>query len=228
MVYLKKEYEIARKLRAQGKSILVIEKQVPVARSTLSLWLRNIPLTKIQRDRLIQNKYKALKNARKKAELWHRGQKAARLKLAKDQARETLSKVDLKDNSILELAMAMLYLGEGFKKSDATALGNSDPAVLKIFVNVLARCYNVSAATLNCELHLRFDQSAPREKKYWSAQLGIPIERFKYVAFDARTKNSKTYTHYHGVCTVRASSVAIQRKLINIGKQFTEALIVRA
>lgn len=122
----------------------------------------------------------------------------------------------------------MLYLGEGFKKVPQTGLGNADPVVLKVFVRILQICYSISPEDLSCQLHLRSDQSALREKRYWSKELGIPINRFKFVNFDSRTKGSKTYKDYHGVCAVRVRDIAIQRKLVSIAKQFTEIVTRRA
>ncbi len=62
-------------------------------------------------------------------------------------------------------------------------------------------------------------------KKYWSHELHVPLERFKYTAFDKRTVGRPTYPHYKGVCLIHCGNVAIQRKLIYLGKVYSRKII---
>src|SRR3989344_5363925 len=212
-------------LRQKGKSIRDIEMRLKVPRSTLSGWLRDIPLTTKQKEKLFQNWRNALVVARKKAVLWHNEEKVKRLALAKVEARETLKKIKTNNIAILELALAMLYLGEGSKKAEETSMGNYDPLILKTFIAILKKVYEIDAARIRCELYLRADQNIQHMKIFWSKTLNIPIENFKNVNLDKRTANSKTYENYKGVCMVRYGNVAIKRKLLNISSLFCEKLI---
>ncbi len=45
------------------------------------------------------------------------------------EAKIVLNKLDLKDKAVLELALAILYLGEGTKKSSGFRMSNSDPMI---------------------------------------------------------------------------------------------------
>ena len=56
-----KEKEMAIELRKQGHSYSEILKKVPVAKSTLSLWLRSVGLAKQQKQRLTEKRLAALK-----------------------------------------------------------------------------------------------------------------------------------------------------------------------
>ncbi|MFO0704884.1 MAG: hypothetical protein U0517_02855 [Candidatus Andersenbacteria bacterium] len=228
MVYLKEEYKRAIFLRSKGKTFTEIKKQVLVSKGTLSLWLRDVPMASRFEKKISSRKRKALHFARVKAAAWHRRQKELRLMVADEQAKATLNQIDLTHVPTLELALALLYLGEGFKKVPQTGLGNTDVSVLRIFVQLLKSCYGILPAELNCQLHLRYDQNELREKKYWSKALGIPLVKFKFTAFDKRTKNSKTYKGYHGVCAIRVRDIAIQRRLVSIGKQFAGLANTRA
>ena len=143
MVRLTEKHALAVKLRTGGKSIIYLEKKLGVSRSTLSLWLRRVPLTASGEVILRRRKLRALLLARKKASQWHRQQKRNRLEKAAELAAETLATINLKHSATLELAVAMLYMGEGFRKGDVTGLGNSDPLVLKVFVAAMRRCFSV-------------------------------------------------------------------------------------
>ena len=136
----------------------------------------------------------------------------------------TLAGVDIKDRKLIDIALSMLYLGEGFKTSK-TGMGNSDPLILKFFLKNMIDVYNLDINKIRFELHLRYDQNSMQMKKYWSQQLKVPIARFSYVSFDKRTKGQKTYPHYKGVCLIDCANIAIQRKLIYLSRKFCELYI---
>jgi hypothetical protein len=223
---ISKWYELKPKaivLRKNGTSIREVEKILKIPRSTLSGWFRNIKLTKSQKIRLDTNWQKALYNARKHAVIWHNHQKELRMKIAQDEAIQTLNKIKLKDKSVLELALAMIYMGEGSKKN-VTSLGNTNPLILKFFIKSLSILYKIDKTEIRCELHLRNDQNAQKMIKYWSKEISIPKNRFTATK-DKRPIKSKTYPNYMGVCVVRCGKIAIQRKLGFIGEGFCNKIV---
>ncbi|HEY4513789.1 MAG TPA: hypothetical protein VJH69_00505 [Candidatus Paceibacterota bacterium] len=142
------------------------------------------------------------------------------MQVAADEAAKTLARIDHANDDIAELALALLYFGEGMKKTSSTAMGNSDPLILRFFVRMLQRLYQVPLADMTCELHLRADQDAKKMIRFWSRTLGIPSANFGKPSYDPRTAGRPTYSHYKGVCIVRCARVAIQRKLIYIAETF--------
>lgn len=212
--------ETAIELRKNGVSMTVIERKFGIPRSTLSGWFKGIPLTEEQRTKLMKNSYDGWKRARVKAHEWHRTQKALRLLTAKQEAIKTLGKIELTDE-VLDLAFAMLYLGEG-AKNGTTSLASSDPKILKFVLKVLERNYGVTKDMVRCELHLRADQDPETSKQYWSLELGVPLDRFRGCYIDQRSAGRPTYEHYKGVCVLYCGSVAIQRKLIYLYNLFCE------
>lgn len=217
--------EEAIKLRKEGFSITKIENQLGISRSTLSGWFRKIKLTENQRRILLQNQRNALVEARKKAVLWHNEQKRKRLTEAKRTARETLERINTGNNDFFELALAFLYLGEGAKKNPETAIGSSDPIILKFFLAAMKNIYKVNINNIKCELSLRADQNSEKIKQYWAMTLGLPIDNFKQVNIDNRTKGRATYSYYKGVCHLRCGNIAIQRKLVLLANLFCEKMI---
>jgi len=209
-------------MRKHGASIREIESKLGIPRSTLSLWLSRIPISEHVKKSLKKRADQALFKARVEAVKWHNAQKAARLEQAQDGARQSLAKIGVARPEIVELALAMLYLGEGSKKNSQTIMGNSNPLILKFFVTAIQRLYNLPPAAFTCHLHLRADQDPERMKRYWSRALGIPRNNFRKALVDTRTKGSPTYPDYKGVCAVDCSRVAIQRKLIYIANAFCE------
>jgi hypothetical protein len=215
----------ATKLRKNGFSIGKIERRLGIPRSTLSGWLKNIKLSQEQKEKLLQDWKNALVKARKKAVLWHNAQKKKRLEEAKREALKTLEKINVNDLSVIELSLAMLYLGEGAKTTDQTALGSSDPLILRFFLAIVRGVYNLDIGKIRCELNLRADQDPEEMKRFWAKTLKLPLANFKYVNSDQRTIGSKTYPDYKGVCHIKCGNVAIQRKLIHISNLFCKKII---
>lgn len=219
-----KWYELkskAIKLRQKGTSLREVEKILKIPKSTLSGWFKNIKLTQKQQEKLKSNVLRVLAKARREAVKWHNKQKELRLIFAENQAKEVLSKLNIEDVSIMELALSMLYLGEGAKQG-RTLLGNSDPMILKFFINALKKIYKLDVNKFKCELHLRADQDPDKMKKFWSKELNMSLISFTSVSIDQRTAGKPTYSTYHGVCVLQCGNIAVQRRLIYLSKLFCE------
>lgn len=212
----------ARELRRKGISINKIEKRLKIPRSTLSGWFKDIALSEEQTLVLKQNWRDGLVLARKKAVVWHNKEKESRIKIVEREADTVLSEIDFSSKHLMEMTLAMLYLGEGFKKNSDTGIGNSDPLILKFFITILLKIYGVDRNKITCYLHLRADQDPTKMKKYWAQQLSLPLSAFKKVSLDQRTKGKPTYSHYKGVCIVRCGYIAVQRKLVYLSRKYCE------
>jgi hypothetical protein len=211
-------------LRRNGKSIKYINKLLGIPMSTLSGWLKGVQLTKKQKQILDRNWRLGLIKARKKAVVWHNRQRKFRLKEAESEADKVLQKIEIKDKNIVDLALAMLYLGEGFK-SQKTGMGNSDPLILKFFLKIMINLYHLDINKISFNLHLRADQNPKAMKMFWSKELNVPIERFGKISIDKRTEGKTTYNTYKGVCVVSCANIAIQRKLDYLSKYYCEKVI---
>ncbi|MDO8618985.1 MAG: hypothetical protein Q7R49_03535 [Candidatus Daviesbacteria bacterium] len=215
----------ALELRTNGTSLREVERLLKIPKSTLSGWFRDVKLSSQQELKLRNNWVIALSKARLKAVVWHNSQKRIRLNDAEKQADAVLSLINPKDKSILELTLALLYIGEGFKTSSGTGMGNSDPLILKFFIKALSECYDFDVSKISCELHLRADQNADIVRKYWSKELNLPLTSFRSISIDKRTVGSSTYPTYNGVCVIRCGNIAIQRRLIFLAKKYCEGII---
>lgn len=199
-------------LRKKGYSYPMIRKAIGVANGTLNGWFKNLKLSKKVQDKILMRKRNNLVVLRQKA--------LVTLKYRADKRkREVCESVenDYKgytfDTRIKELLLAMLYLGEGFKKTRShIGLGNSNPKIVLLFVKFLRDIYKVDDSRFRCFLHLRMDQNSEIEKNYWSNQLSIPDIYFRKPQFDKRA-STKTWPWYHGVCTVYCYDAKIEKRL---------------
>jgi len=215
----------AVRLRKRGMSLRKIESRLKIPRSTLNCWFKNVELSAKQKEKLHNDWKNALIKARKKAVLWHHEQKEKRFQIAKREAENVIKNINTNDIYVLELALSILYFGEGSKKNVETALGNSDPLILKFFIFILRNIYHLSCEKIRCELYLRADQNPEKMKYYWAKTLGLSLNNFKQINIDKRTIGSKTYSNYKGVCNIRCGNVAIKRKLMYLAEMFFEKVL---
>lgn len=199
-------------LRKKGVSMTVIEREFGIPRSTLSGWLKNVPLTEAQRTKLMKNKHDGWKKARENAVISKNIAKAKRLNHAKKQALDTFSSLPKESLAVLELALAMLYLGEG-AKNHSTSLGNSDANILRFFLSSLEKLYELDRNNFRYDLHLRHDQDENLMRNYWAESLHVSPEKINYIVKDERTIGRPTRDDYKGVCLVNVRDISIQRRL---------------
>ncbi len=223
--YDSKIKDLAFKMRRRGKTFNEITNKLGIPKTTLSYWFIGIELSSEQKALIKKNWLKAIVGSRTNAIKWHNEQKQSRILLAKNEAQDMLSRVNLDDDNYLELALAFLYLGEGSKKNWSTSLGNSDPIIIRFFLNAMRRLYNVDTNKLRIVLHLRADQDIEAMKLYWSKVLGVPTSLIKAAYLDKRTIGRPTYDDYKGVCVIDCGQVAIQRRLVWISQLFCEKII---
>lgn len=212
-------------LRESGQSLRNIQNKLNIPKSTLSGWFKNVELSDKQKLQLEQNRTEHLIKARQKAIIWHHQQKEKHISEAKNRANTILSKIDANNLNIQELALSMLYLGEGLKTNSGTCIGSSDTLILQFFIKMLNRYYKIDINKIRCSLHLRSDQNPQKLKEYWSKELDIPLCNFTSSSIDKRSVKSPTYPTYHGVCVVNCGNIALQRKLIFLSRKFCEKII---
>ena len=146
---------VALKLRKSGKSTRNIEKILKIPRSTLSGWFKYIKLDDEQLASLELNRINSLKKARHKAVMCHNNQKKQGVLEAEKQSLITLANLEINNMFIRELALAMLYLGEGIKGNNGLGIGNTDALILKFFIQIITTDYNISKDKIKLYLHFQ-------------------------------------------------------------------------
>lgn len=214
-----KKKELAIRLRKRGKSIRDIENKLCIARSTLSPWLKDVKLSKKQKEKLRKKWLNALVSARKKSSKLNRSRKLDRMEKIESEAKNFASSVEL-DKRLSELVFATFYLAEGGKYRGRVEIANTNPEILSSFWNLFYSLYSPDKSRLRCYLHLRMDQSKSEKKlkNYWSKILKVPESQFIKTQFDKRTIRP-SYKDYKGVCTVYYCDVNLHKRINTLGKE---------
>ena len=145
-----KEKERAIELRRTGFSYSEILKNVPVAKSTLSLWLHSVNLSKRQKQRLTEKKLAAMQRGWAKT---HQ-RKLDRIENIKKETRNQVNTITRRE---LWLIGSILYWAEGTKAHSAT-ITNSDYRVIKFMTRWFKEYFKVSSDELSIHLHLHSGQ----------------------------------------------------------------------
>lgn len=212
----------AIQLRKKGRSIRDIEKFLGVARSTLSGWLKNVELTQEQKKKLHQDWLSALVEARLKAAHVNRTDRLKRIEKIKQEIEGFTTGIKI-DKVLGELIFSIFYLAEGTKRENTITVANSNPNLLKSFLNLFRFLYNPDETKFRCCLHLRKDQLETQAKNYWSKVLNIPISKFYKTQFDKRTIKP-TFDDYKGVCVLMYFDMALQRRILYLGEKLLEIM----
>ena len=161
--------EAARALRRSGASLRSISLAVGAAPSTVSLWVRDLPLAEAALARL--EAADPVRSRRRTGQLaWSRQSRAARL--AAQQAGRRMAQA----GDPLHLAGCMLYWAEGSKQRSAVTFTNADPEMMRFFLRFVRECYGATdeQTRLSVNCHLGNGLTLDEIETWWLAQLGLP------------------------------------------------------
>lgn len=195
--YYMSKYDLrikARKMRAEGESVREIAKKLGIARSTTSLWVRDIILSVEQMEYLKKRRIKAGELGRLKGSLM---QKERRLITIKKMGE--IGKIKFADISDQEFFVAgiALYWAEGSKKTVKLQFCNSDPKLINFLIKWLNRFFDIKTDRLSVRVAIN-EIHRTREaqvKKYWSEVTKIPLSQFRKTSFKKTTVH-KVYENY--------------------------------
>ena len=198
--------ELGRDLRRGGLSYGEIMELIPVKKSTLATWCRDIELTNYQ---IAAIKKRRAPEPGSRDTQWKRREAIAQIRRdARIEARQLM--VDP-----VWVAGVILYWGEGGKSRNDFKLANSDPRALRLFISWV-RNYLDSAAGFSLHLHLHEGNDEEAARSFWRQQTGLADANFfKTFIKPAGTGHRKNHLE-HGVCTVvvRRSANHWQRTMI--------------
>lgn len=164
------EHEQAREMRARGLTYDEIAAQLGVSKSSVSLWVRDMPRT----GRLSYEEYRR-RNAEGVARYWasEAPRREARRQAVSDAAAAEIGA--LTDREIL-IAGAIAYWCEGakskpYRRKDRITFINSDAGLVRFFLRFLAEA-GVVPDRIICRVHIHESADAAKAQEYWERVTG--------------------------------------------------------
>jgi|SRR3989344_3084179 len=203
------KHKLAIELRLQGKSYSKIKKELRVSKSSLSLWLRNYPLSARRLKRLTSGNEKRIESYRETM----RKKREDRLEKVYTDEKKLWLPLSKRE---LYLVGLFLYWGEGLKASSSmVSISNSDPRVQRFFIYWLTKILRISKSKLRVRIHFYIDMNIKKETDFWSRQLKLPTKQFNKPYIKKTTLKSLTYKGFgHGTCEITVGGVELKSKIM--------------
>jgi hypothetical protein len=139
--------------RYEGRSIKEIARLLPVSKSSLSLWVRDIALTDEQHAALQARN--GLHERQRLANAAMSAKARTRRVAAQDDGRRRAREADK-----LYVIGCMLYWAEGSRNRNKPVFTNSDPEMVRVFLNFLRSAFDVPADRIRLTCNLFADHAA--------------------------------------------------------------------
>jgi transcriptional regulator with XRE-family HTH domain len=158
----------ARELRAQSWTLQEIAAELGVAKSSVSLWVRDVEFTPKQGQDHNFGARDRTPNALQR-------RKAEEIEHLRAEGVERIGRMT--DRELLLVGTA-LYAGEGAKRDGMVRFANSDPRMIVTFLAWLRRCFEVDEERLRLRLYLHEGLDLDAANRFWSELTGIPVAQF--------------------------------------------------
>lgn len=225
MIEKKKQKERAIEFREAGLSYSEILSRVPVAKSTLSVWLRSIGLSKPQVQRITEKRLAAsLRGGRMRKE--------ARIAEAQKILNNSKSQIGPLSQREVWLIGASLYWAEGSKEKEyhpGTGLKftNSDPKMIKFFLFWLKNCLKIPKQEIYFQLYLHdmYKMKLEQILSFWEKETGFGRDHFNGVYFKRNKENTKRKNIGEGYLGVLRVAVKRSSKYTRMVAGWTQGIV---
>lgn len=152
-------------MRARNLTLQAIATELGVAKSSVSLWVRDVPFTPSKRRTGPQRRP-------------HPAHEAKLAQIAAMNA-EGLERIGTLSDAAFLAAGVALYAGEGAKRDGAVKFANIDPAMIRFFCAWFRRFFDVDEARLRARVYLHQGLDLDAAQRLWSSVTGIPLSQFR-------------------------------------------------
>lgn len=207
----------AIELRQKGYSVNEIYPQLGVAKSTVSLWVRNVPLSSKAEKRLLtkikEGQWRSAKNKHQRV--------LDTIEGYLNESKKEITRVTL-DRFYKRLICSLLYWCEGIKNHyNGVAFVNSDPNLIRVFLRLLRESFDIDEKKLHACIHLHTYHDPNKQLRFWSRVTGIPQAQF-IKPYQKTNTGKRIRKEYPGCVAVRYHSNDVARQLLSTAKAFLE------
>lgn len=201
----------ARMMRRKGFSYTEIASVFRISKSTASIWTSNEKVS-MKGNLRISDKQNM---ARKKALTTLANRRISVMKQIDNNARFTLRKINI-DRNLSKLLCSIFIWTEGEKgKYNRVGFTNSDPQMVKTFLNLLRKSYPLDEKKLRALVHVHEYHNMKKVLIYWSRITNIPLLQFNKSYLKPHT-GKRTRDGYMGSIHISYYDYKVARELASI------------
>lgn len=201
----------AIRLRLKGLSYDEILKSVSVAKSTLSLWLKELPLTDSEKAVLKDRRDANISRGRARA-----GAVLQQRRIDREAAllEEAKREFEVFKSEPLFFVGLSLYWAEGAKRHNSFMFVNSDAAMIALMIEWITKFFGVSKSEIHARLYLHKPYAQENCELMWATSLGIPIANFRRTIYKPTGLLVKKRPNYMGCLRIELGPVAFLKKYL--------------
>lgn len=203
-------------LRRKGYSVREISDNLGASKSSISLWVRNVPLSKHAR-KILERKYTKGQLASQRV---HRATTEEKLNKARMWAKLVVRNSKM-SSDVERIVCAMLYWCEGAKSKNDTSFifANSDPDLVFMFLSLLRKNFDINESKFRVLVHLHDYHSESRQLQFWAKVTKIPLSQF-IKPYRKGNTGKRTRKNYQGCISLRYHDVRIARQVQAVAREF--------
>lgn len=168
------ERDAARALREKGMSMNEIVQKLGVSKASVSLWVRDIPLSETQRATLNSRGFSIDAIEKRRINRITNTEKKHRVII--DSAKRDIDTLSQRELFLIGVA---LYWGEGGKTAKGMArIANADPNLIRLMMRFFKEICDVPAKKFRGHVHTFSHLNVEDAEAYWSEISGIPRSQF--------------------------------------------------
>lgn len=209
----------AVELRKMGNSYKDILSQISVAKSTLSSWLKDLPVTPEEKKLLRERTDSNISKGRIKSATANRRNRLERERKLFDQAKIEFE--TFKQDPMFFVGVG-LYWAEGSKRTSTFQFMNSDPEMIVFMLRWCSLFFTKEKNNLYLRLYTHKIFQNEKFEEYWSNVTGISLNKFNKTIYKPSGLGYKKRPMYKGCMRVEfTSGMHMLRKM-----QFWQKLMV--
>ncbi len=193
---------MARRLRAEAWTLEDIARHLGVSKSSVSLWVRDVPFVPQPR-----------RAARRRAPNVLQRRQAAEIDALKAEGAARLGR--LSEQAFLA-AGAALYAGEGSKSDGKVVFANSDPRMVVFFCAWLRCFFAVDETRLRVRVYFHDGLDLDAAQAFWSEVTDVPLAQFGRAYRAVADRTMRTNKHEHGCIYVTYSCSRTHRAILGL------------
>ena len=206
--------KLIQQLRQKGHSYREIEKITKTSKSTIGNYCRDIKLSELQNQKLINNQKNGLTKATLLGSQANKNKRLVQESELLQKGKAQIGKMSQRDKFITGIA---LYQGEGSKTNNAIEFTNSDPQTIEFMVFWICHFCDVSKSKLKFNLWLHDNLDENKAIEFWCDLLKINSSQFGKTYFAKNKPNSskiRKNIHNFGIIKIRFYNSAKLRLIL--------------
>ena len=197
--------------RKKGLSVTRIANRFGIAKSTISLWMRSVPLSAQTKRMLMHNSEKGRAKGRRTLAK----RRALEQKEYEREAKSCIArhKKMFQNADFLKICTAILFWCEGGKRTQSgLRFTNSDPEMIRSFMNTLRSSHQTENKKFRVIVHIHEYHNDAQQKRFWSRITKIPLKQFHNSYRKPNTKK-RLRDNYPGCVTIYYHDARIAKKV---------------